>query len=123
MIGVGFLVWLMPFLASFLIFPLKNTNKSLFESIMAVVVSICVVLFSALYFNKLDTEFLKEGILIGIIWLTISLAIDLLMFMPESPMQMSFTDYMAEIGSTYLIIPTITVGFGYLLKKKNKKEY
>lgn len=121
MIGFGFLIWLIPFLVAFLIFPLRDANRPLFESVMPVVVSICVVFFAVLYFNKLDRRFIKEGILVGIVWFVISLAIDLLMFMPESPMQMSFTDYMADIGLTYLIMPTVTVGFGYLLEKRGRK--
>jgi hypothetical protein len=83
---------------------------------MPVVVTICVVLFSVFYFRKVKTDFFKEGILLGIIWFVISLVIDLAMFMPESPMKMSFTDYMMDVGLTYLIIPAICIGFGYLLE-------
>jgi hypothetical protein len=31
---------------------------------------------------------------------------------------MPFPDYMMDIGLTYLIIPTITIGFGSVLEKK-----
>jgi hypothetical protein len=112
----GFLVWLIPFIVAFLIYPIRTSNRALFESIMPVVVTICVVLFSVFYFRKMKADFFKEGILLGIIWFGISLVIDLAMFMPESPMKMSFTDYMMDIGFTYLIIPTICVGYGYLLE-------
>jgi len=44
------------------------------------------------------------------------------MFMPESPMKMSFADYMMDIGLTYLIIPVICIGFGYLLKKQGSQN-
>jgi hypothetical protein len=43
----------------------------------------------------------------------ISLFIDLLLFLPESQMQMTFIDYMIDIGITYFIILIIPVGFGY----------
>lgn len=114
----GFLIWLIPFIVAFLIFPIKTSNRALFESIMPVVVTISVVLFSVLYFGKSKTSFFKEGILLGVIWFAISLAIDLIMFMPESSIKMSLADYMMDIGLTYLIIPTICVGFGYLLEKQ-----
>jgi preprotein translocase subunit SecG len=74
---------------------------------------------------KVKTNFLKEGILLGAVWIIISLIIDLVMFMPESPMKMSFIDYMMDIGLTYLIIPAICIGFGYLLqtqKSQNAKQ-
>jgi len=87
---------------------------------MPVVLTICVVLFSVFYFRKVKTDFFREGILVGVIWFTISLAIDLMMFMPKSPMKMSFADYMMDIGLIYVIIPTICVSFGYLLEKQRK---
>jgi len=39
------------------------------------------------------------------------------MFMPEGPMRMTFVDYMRDIGLTYLIIPTVAVGMGYIAEK------
>jgi hypothetical protein len=119
---LGFLVWLIPFIVAFLIYPIRTSSRALFESIMPVVLTICVVLFSIFYFKKVKTNFFKEGVLLGIIWFVISLVIDLMMLMPESPMKMSFTDYMMDIGLTYIIILTICIGFGYLLEKQGKEN-
>ena len=113
----GFLVWAIPFVVAILIFPLRATERPLFESIMPVVVTVSTVLFSNLYLKNVEAAFVKEGILLGLSWLTISLVIDLLMFM-QGPMKMSFADYARDIGLTYLIIPTITIGFGFLLEKR-----
>ena len=109
---LGFLLWLIPFLVAFLIYPIRLSTPALFESIMPVVISICVVLFSILYFRNLQTAFVKEGITLGVLWIVISLALDLPIFM-EGPMKMGLIDYLMDIGLTYLIIPTVTVGFGY----------
>lgn len=111
----GFLIWLIPFVVAFLIFPIKTSLPALFESIMPVVITFSVVLFLNLYFRKLKTDFLKEGITLGIVWFLMSIIIDLFMFM-EGPMKMTFVDYMMDIGLTYLIIPTITIGFGKVKK-------
>jgi hypothetical protein len=113
----GFLVWLIPFIVSMLIFPIKTSSPALFESIMPVALTICAVLFSVLYFRGLEAGMPREGVLLGLIWFAISIAIDLLMFM-WGPMKMSFAHYMMDIGLTYLIIPTVTVGFGYLLQRR-----
>ena len=113
---LGFLVWLIPFVVSCIIYPLKTSLPALFESIMPVVVVICTVVFSVVYLRKGKANFLKEGIVVGIIWLVICLVFDLLLFM-EGPMKMSLADYMMDIGLVYLMIPTITVGFGWLLGK------
>jgi hypothetical protein len=110
----GLLTWLIPFVVSVLIFPLRATQYPLFESIMTIVVTACAVFFSILYFKTIRTGFLQEGVLIGVVWFAINIIIDLLLFM-EGPMKMSFADYMMEIGLTYLIIPTVSLGFGYLL--------
>lgn len=115
----GFLIWLIPFIVAFLIFPIRESNRPLFESIMPIAVTACAVVFSILYFKKLETEFLKEGILIGAVWFLISLIIDLMMFLPESPMHMDFIPYMMDIGLTYMIIPIITIGFGYLAMRSS----
>lgn len=113
----GFLVWLIPFVVAFIIFPIRESNRPLFESIMPVVVAGSVVLFAILYLKKVDKNHLREGVLLGILWFAISFVIDQFMF-SAGPMKMSFSEYISDIGLTYLIIPIVTVGFGYLEEKK-----
>ena len=118
----GFLVWLFPFIVAFLMFPIHESNRPLFESIMPLVIAISVVVFTCLYFKSVDKNIKAEGAKLGIIFLLISLVIDLILFMPDSPMHMSFINYIADIGLTYLMIPVITVGMAYVVdKEKNKK--
>lgn len=111
----GFLVWLGPFLISFLIFPIHAANRPLFESIMPVAIAACAVFFSVIYLGRLQSGFFREGVLLGISWPAISIALDLPLFL-AGPMKMSLPDYVMDIGLTYLIIPVITSGFGYLLQ-------
>ena len=115
----GFLIWLIPFVVSILIFPIHDSNRALFESIMPVILTIVVLFFSMLYFGKLEKDYLNEGIMMGIVWFVINIAIDLFMFLPESPMQMTFAEYMMDIGITYVIILVIPVSIGYVLEQKN----
>ena len=93
-VGFGLVMWLIPFIVSLIIYPLKISFDPLFESIMPVVITLTVVLLSAAYFIDVNTNFLKEGIIIGGSWFLISILIDLILLMPSSPMQMSFTNYM-----------------------------
>lgn len=116
----GFLIWLIPFVTAVLIYPVRVSNRPFFESIMPVVITVCVVFLAYLYFKKVDKDFVKEGVLLGIIWLAISLVIDLPMFM-QGPMKMPLPEYFMDIGFTYLMIPVITVGFGYLSKAMVEK--
>ena len=114
----GFMIWLIPFVVSVLIYPIHDTNRALFESIMPVTLTASLVLFSILYLRKVESDFLREGLMIGVMWFAISLVIDLILFIPESPMQMSFGEYMMDIGITYFSMPIICIGFGYLLENK-----
>ncbi|VVB67329.1 Uncharacterised protein [uncultured archaeon] len=119
MVIFGFLTWLIPFAVSILIYPLHVTQRPLFESIMPVVITACVVCFSLIYFRETALGSLLEGLELGLAWLLISLFLDLLLFM-QGPMKMSFADYVKDIGLTYLIIPLITAGFGYLLGRHGR---
>ncbi|MBE3121809.1 MAG: hypothetical protein IMZ53_15950 [Thermoplasmata archaeon] len=118
LVGFGFLIWLIPFLVSFVIFPLRDANRPLFESIMPIILVLTVMIISVLYFKKIEKESLKEGVIAGVLWFVLSLVIDLMLFLPASPMQMSFSDYMMDIGLTYLIILMIPIGIGALVSKK-----
>jgi EamA domain-containing membrane protein RarD len=117
----GFLLWLIPFVVAILIFPIRTSSRALFESIMPVVLTTCVVLFLNIYVRRLETGFLKEGVILGLIWLVVSLGLDLLMFM-WGPMKMTFTDYMMDVGLTYLIFPIVTIGSGYLMEKRRQRS-
>ncbi len=118
----GFLVWLTPFLVSLVIYPLRIPFYPLFESIMSVIVTISAVIFSYFYLKNIETSFIREGVIIGGIWFIISIIIDLFLFLPSSPMHMSLSNYIMGIGLKYLIIPTITIGFGYMIQNKIREK-
>lgn len=113
----GFIVWVIPFVVALLIFPLRDSDRPFFESIMPVAVTIATVLLSILYFKKVEANFLKEGIFLGIVFLAVNVAIDLMMF-SKGPMAMPLIEYLKDIGFTYLLIPAITTGMGYILSRK-----
>ncbi len=114
----GVLVWLVPFVVSFFIYPLKTSENPLFESIMSLILTVIVVVLAYFYLKTLESNFIKEGVTIGTAWFVINIAIDLVMFLPPSPMQMSLVNYLMDIGITYLIIPVVTIGMGCLAANK-----
>ncbi|MEK6756224.1 MAG: hypothetical protein AABZ02_08745 [Bacteroidota bacterium] len=113
----GLAVWVIPFVVAIMIFPLRESDRPLFESIMPVAVTLAVVFFANRYFLGVEGAFVREGILLGALWLVISMVIDLFMF-SWGPVKMSFVDYVKDIGITYLLMPVITVGMGQLLRRK-----
>ena len=109
---VGIFLWAIVFAAALLIFPLHASERPFFESIMPVVLTVGTVVAASLYFRRVEGGHLREGLLLGGMWFLVQILLDSLMF-SRGPMQMSAADYVKDIGLTYLIIPTVTVGFGY----------
>lgn len=119
-ISYGFLTWILPFVFSILIFFLHETERTLFESLMSVFGIFTAVLFTNLYFKKVEKN-LREGIFLGIIWLVINLSFDFLIFI-VGPIRMLPLDYVKDIGISYLGIPIITVGFSLVPNISVEKE-
>ncbi len=116
--GVG--VWFVPFVIAIAIYGLHASERALFESLMAVAVVGATVEFATVYLRVVEGRFVREGVLIGVAWFAIAFAIDLLMF-SWGPMKMAFVDYVKDIGVTYLVIPTITVGMGIVLQSRARE--
>lgn len=108
----GFFVWLSAFVAAMLIFPLRESSRPLFESIMPVVLSSATAGLAVAYFRGVTRDYVKEGVLLGCLWLAINLAIDAPLMLLGGPMKMTLAEYLADIGVTYLLIPAVTIGIG-----------
>jgi hypothetical protein len=108
----GFLVWLIPFVVAFAIFPLRESARPLFESIMPVTVTLVVVTFGLVYFKGVTRRFTWEGLSLGLLWMAVSMVIDAPLMLLGGPMKMTAGEYLADIGVTYLLMPVVTVGLG-----------
>lgn len=114
---LGFLVWLIPFLVAFVIFPLRTNARPFFETIMAVVVAWVGMVFTAVGFRGVQSDFVRAGVTLGLVFFSVSVLIDLPLF-SYGPMATDWASYMMDVGLTYLIYPIITIGAGYLLAKQ-----
>lgn len=112
--GVG--IWAFTFVVAMLIFPIRAGERALFESIMPVALSLAVVIATVRYFRRNQAS-VRSAFCAGLIWLGVNLAIDALMF-SWGPMKMSVLDYVKDIGVTYLMIPVIATGYGFLANLK-----
>ena len=118
----GFLVWLLTLLVSMALFPLKRSWPVLFDSIMPITLALCAVIFANRYFQRCAASSVREGVLLGAIWLVMNWLLDWPLF-SNGPMSMSMVNYIADIGLTYLMLPIITVGIAYqAAQAKNLKE-
>jgi uncharacterized membrane protein YagU involved in acid resistance len=116
----GFLIWLIPFMIAFLIFPLRESARPLFESIMPVAVAAATSVFAVVYFQNAVGNPIREGLLLGLIWWLVSLLIDAPLMLLGGPMQMSLGEYFADIGLTYMMMPVITTGIGAALAYRSR---
>ncbi len=115
-LALGALLWATVLLISFLIFPVKKTTPALFDSLIAVVLAACTVVYLGMYFLPSAAPSRTEGINLGGLWMAMSLVLDLPLF-AAGPMKMTPEQYLADIGATYIMIPVITTGTVYLMRR------
>jgi FtsH-binding integral membrane protein len=113
----AFLLWLLPFIASVIIFPLKKSDPMLFQTLLYITSIFLAVVFTVYYFKKVHGN-LREGIFLGLVFAAVSLLFDFFFFI-WGPIKMAPDAYLKEIGIGYLTYLIITTGFGYLLGSKN----
>jgi len=106
-IALGLLSWAIPFVAGFILFPLKKSNPPLFSTVMYLIVLLTAGLLLVWYFRK-RVERKGEAALVGAVWLAINLACDYPMF-AFGPMKMTPLAYYSEIGLVYLTFPIFAV--------------
>ncbi len=109
-LGLGVLMWLIPFVVAFISFPLRGPARPLFESIMAVTVTGSAVLLGLACLGRAERRPVRDGFLVGVLWFAVCILIDAPLMLVVGPMRMSFADYMADIGLTYASIPVVTAG-------------
>ena len=85
----GLLTWLIPFVVGFLFYSPQGdllVDALVFKSVMVVVSSITGALLLVLYFKKVTTKYLSEGIVVGLVWLILNLILDLVVLVPMAGM-------------------------------------
>lgn len=109
----GFLAWLIPFVASIFFYSEEGgltIDIFLFKTIMIVVGSTFAAFLLVSYFKNIYADYIKEGIIVGVVWLAINILLDLLILIPLSGM--SIEDYFTQIGLRYLVMPVMSIMVG-----------
>ena len=106
---LGMANWAVVFAAAIALSGIKESWRLLFESLMPVVLAASTTALALVYFRARPLATVREGLLVGILWAAISLAIDLPLMLPP-PMSMSLAEYLGDVGVAYLAIPIITSG-------------
>jgi hypothetical protein len=116
----GFVSWLVPFVASFAIFPLYNSNPALFHSLMLVFGSAVSAALFIRYFEAIKSDFAKVGLFAGTVWCVMNWVLDIIILVPM--MQASLGGYFAQIGMVYLVGPIMGFGMGYVVDASKKRK-
>jgi hypothetical protein len=115
----GFLAWLIPFVISIFFYTKEGgltIDVFFFKTIMILVGALSAAILLILYFKKINTDYLKEGIYVGLTWFIINILLDLLVLIPMSGM--SITNYFIQIGLRYLVMPVMSIMVGIVLANK-----
>jgi len=119
----GLLTWLIPFIIAIPFYSRDGQpliDIFLFKTIMIVVSSIAGAIFLILYFKKVTEDYLREGLVIGLIWLAINWILDFIVLIPMAKMDIG--TYFAQIGLRYLTIPIFSITIGFLLNYQKVKK-
>ncbi|HMK53729.1 MAG TPA: hypothetical protein VK444_03020 [Methanobacteriaceae archaeon] len=119
----GFLVWLIPFVASLFFYTSGGKliiDIFLFKAIMIVIGSISGAILLILYFKKIHTDYFKEGIILGVVWFSINILLDLLVLV--SIFGMPIADYFTRIGVGYIVILVMCITVGTALANNCKEK-
>ena len=109
--GYAVLAWLVPFVVSVCIFPLKKSHPPLFDSLMGVALSGSTAALALLYLRRPARNPVVTGLRIGVTWVVANWLLDALMF-SSGPMKMPLAQYATDIAAAYLMLPVITTGIG-----------
>ena len=110
----GFLMWLLPFLASFFFYDpaaaRMTIDNDFFKSIMVVFSCLIGVLLLVKYLDVVKKDYVKEGLVAGAVWAAMSWVLDFVVLVPM--MKVDTPTYFMSIGLRYLMAPIIGVGMG-----------
>ena len=117
-IGYALILWAIPYVTAIPLMPLMKTDLILFKTIMIVEASILAAILAVIYFDGVKTDYLKEGIILGVVWVAVNWLLDFVALLPFSKMPLD--RYFLEIGLRYLMGLSLTIAIGYALSKKVK---
>ena len=119
-IGYGLILWVIPYVTAIPLMGLMQTDLIFFKTIMIVEGAIVGGVLSALYFQGVTSQFLREGLITSAVWITLNWVLDFVALIPFSGH--SVPRYFIEIGARYLAIAAPLMAIGYVLEHKFQED-
>jgi hypothetical protein len=114
----GICLWAIPFLAASLFYNnegMLTIDPIFFKTIMLLVSSISTAYFIIAYFKQIKSDYLRESVILGVLWFTIQFILDFLILIPMS--DVAIPAYVTSIGLRYLMSPIMTITVGIVVQK------
>jgi hypothetical protein len=114
-------VWVSLIAASAQIVPTRISGSALFVSMQTVALAALVLSSTVLYLRKVGEGSFGEGLLVGLSWVVVMIALDLAhsVLMPE--MVPDIGAYLVAVAPSYVVAPFITtMTIGYLERRSLK---
>ena len=119
-IGYGVILWAIPYVTSLPLLPLMRSDVIVFKTIMIVEGSIVGGVLAAVYFLGVRRDFLREGIVLAVVWIVLNWVLDYFGVLTFTKMPLD--RYFLEIGLSYIAMAAPTVALGYVLEKRLPPE-
>lgn len=116
-IGYGLILWVIPYVTAIPLLPLMKSDPTFFKTIMIVEGSLVGGVLAALYFQRVQRDFLREGIILAMVWIVLNWLLDFVALLPFA--EMSLSRYFLEIGLRYFAIASTTIAIGYVLHSRS----
>jgi hypothetical protein len=117
----AFLSWLVPFAAAIPFYGPGGLliDIHLFKSIMIVTGSVTAAILVVWSFRAIETDFTREAIVTGILWLLVNWLLDLIVLV--GLLGTPVLDYAGQIGLRYLMIPVMVIMAGIVADEAVKR--
>lgn len=113
--GVG--VWLGLVAISLILLPAEGKHEALYESIKLSVLVAVALWFAIRYLSRYPSADLREGALVGVVWVAVSITLDLALF-ATGAFNIGLAEYFSDVASSYAVMPIIAAPvIGYLQRR------
>ena len=114
-------VWVSLVVFSAQLLPAEISSSPLFVSMQMVALAALVLGFTVLYLRKVGQSSFGEGIVVGLVWVVVMIAVDFAHSVVMPAMVPDFGAYIAAVAPSYVVVPIITtLTMGYLERRPLK---
>lgn len=113
-IGYGVVVWAVCYVTAIALMNLMVTDRPAFQTIMLLEGALLGSVLACFYFRDVHAGFLREGIVLGTVWVVTNWLLDFVALLPFA-VDLTVWRYFVEIGFRYVGMFSTTIAIAYVL--------